>query len=81
MMTGTPCWSAICAKGIKALILPPEAREIVIACDPDPVGIAAAEQAAQRWLREGREVFIARPPDGLDFNDVLLARLARRAAA
>jgi hypothetical protein len=81
MMTGTPCWSAICATGIEALILPPEAREIVIACDPDPVGIAAANQAAQRWLREGRKVSIARPPAKLDFNDILLARLAQGRAA
>jgi hypothetical protein len=80
MMTKTPTWSAICARGIESLILPPEAREIVIACDPDPVGIAAAERAAQRWLREGRKVSIARPPAGLDFNDILMARMARRAA-
>jgi hypothetical protein len=76
-MTGTPTWSAICAKGIELLVLPVEAREVIIACDSDPVGIEAAERAAQRWLRPGRQVFIAKPPAGLDFNDVLMARRAR----
>lgn len=26
---------------------------------------------ARRWLREGRRVRIARPPQGMDFNDLL----------
>ena len=76
-MTGTPTWSAICAGGLESLILPTEAREVIIACDADPRGIRAANRAAQRWLAEGRKVSIARPPAGLDFNDILMARAAR----
>lgn len=75
-LTGTPTWSAISAGGIEALILPPKARLITIACDADPVGIKAAHRAARRWLAEGRRVWIAKPPAGRDFNDVLRARRA-----
>jgi phage/plasmid primase-like uncharacterized protein len=73
--TGTPTWAALSAGGIRNLILPPEISEVVIAADPDPVGMMAARAAARRWLAEGRKVSIARPPLGLDFND-----LARRVA-
>jgi putative DNA primase/helicase len=76
MMTGTPTWSAICAAGLESLVLPPEVREVSIARDSDPRGVKAADRAAQRWLREGRKVSIAKPPAGLDFNDILIARRA-----
>jgi hypothetical protein len=75
-LTGLPTWSAICAKGIEKLILPPEVRELIFAVDPDPVGIKAVESAARRFVRQGRVVSIAKPPPGLDFNDILLARRA-----
>lgn len=68
--TGTPTWAALSAGGIKQLLLPDEVRHVVIAADPDPVGIMAARAAARRWLAEGRRVSIARPPLGLDFNDM-----------
>ena len=68
--TGTPTWAALSAGGIRALILPEHVRTVVIACDPDPVGIMAARAAARRWLAEGRRVSICRPPLGLDFNDL-----------
>ena len=68
--TGTPTWAALSASGIRALILPEHVRTVVIACDPDPVGIMAARAAARRWLAEGRRVSICRPPLGLDFNDL-----------
>jgi hypothetical protein len=74
-VTGTPTWAALSAGGIRNLILPPSITEVVIAADPDPVGIIAAQAAARRWLNEGRRVSIARPPQGMDFND-----LVRRAA-
>ena len=37
---------------------------------------AAALNTARRWKHAGRCVRIARPPRGMDFNDVLLGRLA-----
>ena len=53
--TGTPTWAALSAGGIRALILPDEVQHVVIAADPDPVGIMAARAAARRWLAEGRQ--------------------------
>ena len=43
---------------------------------PNPPGEAAALAVGRRWRRQGRDVRIARPPTGLDFNDVLLGRTA-----
>ena len=44
--------------------------------DGDEAGESAAHDGAQRWTYEGRRVRIARPPQGLDFNDVLLGRIS-----
>jgi putative DNA primase/helicase len=73
--TAVPTWAALSAVGIRNLVLPRDVLEVIIAADPDPVGLMAARAAARRWLDEGRRVSIARPPLGLDFND-----LVRRAA-
>ena len=51
---------------------------------PAEAGELAARDSALRWKREGRRVRIARPPRGLDFNDLLVApafRARRRSAA
>lgn len=69
-----PAWAALSASGIKNLILPPEATDVVICADHDTnrTGEGAAHNAAQRWLTEGRRVRIAIPPaQDTDFNDVL----------
>jgi putative DNA primase/helicase len=68
-----PTWAALSAGGIRNLTVPEIVREIVIAADPDPVGLIAARAAARRWLAEGRSVRIARPPINSDFNDILRA--------
>jgi putative DNA primase/helicase len=68
---GIPTWSAVAAGGIEQLVLPDEARVIYIALDKDPVGLKAAQNAARRWLGEGRRVFFAQPPHGKDWNDTL----------
>ena len=72
---GIGTWAATSANGIRNLILPEIVRQVVLAVDPDPVGLMAARCAARRWLAEGRQVSFARPPLGLDFND--LARSGR----
>ena len=58
---------------MKSLRLPdlPLAGTVVIAVDGDEPGFEAAEIAAARFTHVGREVRIAKPPHGLDFNDVL----------
>ena len=45
---------------------------MIVLADGDDPGEAAARDCAHRWKREGRSVRIARPPKGMDFNDVLL---------
>ena len=70
-----PGWAALSASGIRNLILPPEARRVVIAADNDENGVGwkGALVAARRWAFEGRQVRIDMPPTpDTDWNDVLL---------
>ena len=77
ILLGAPAWAAISCGNLRlGLNLPPEARDIIIAADPDGVGRAAAETAARRWRRERRSVRIMVPNGPGDFNDVLLRRSA-----
>ena len=70
--TGQPTWACLSTSGLKAVLLPPEVKTVTIAADGDDAGKKAAEEAASRLYRDGREVRIARPPDGYDFNDLLM---------
>ncbi len=78
LLLGLPAWAAISAGNVATgLMLPPDVRGVVIAADPDPVGLAAARRACTRWTAEGRRVRIATPDKaGQDFNDLLQARIA-----
>jgi hypothetical protein len=73
--TGIPTWAALSTSGMHALDLPPAVRDVILLADGDDAGERAAQAAARRWKAEGRCVRIARPPRGMDFNDI-----ARRAA-
>ncbi|MHC4067874.1 MAG: toprim domain-containing protein, partial [Planctomycetota bacterium] len=70
--TGKPTWACLSTSGLKTVILPPEVATVTIAADGDEPGLKAAEKAAARFCHEGREVKIARPPAGYDFNDLLM---------
>jgi len=70
--TGSPTWAAMSAPGLRSLHLPPVVRDIIVLADGDAAGEAAAKAAALRWSRAGRLVRIARPPAGVDFNDMLM---------
>jgi hypothetical protein len=72
--TGKTAWAALSTSGLRTLELPASIRNVVMLADGDNAGETAAQDAALRWTREGRCVRIARPPRGLDFNDVLLGR-------
>jgi hypothetical protein len=74
--TGLPGWAALSTSGLRSLDPPPNVCTVIILADGDAAGEAAAQAAALRWRREGRRVRIARPPQGLDFNDVLLGKVA-----
>lgn len=65
-------WAALSTSGLRALDLPREVRDVIVLADGDNSGEAAAQNCAWRWKREGRRVRIARPPQGTDFNDLLL---------
>ena len=49
---------------------------MIVLADGDDAGEAAARDCARRWVSQGRHVRIARPPQGMDFNDMLLGRLS-----
>ena len=67
-----PAWAALSTSGLLTLNLPPYVHEVIVLADGDEAGKAAARGAALRWKREGRRVRIAQPPEGMDFNDLLL---------
>jgi putative DNA primase/helicase len=71
---GLVAWAALSAGGIRNLVLPAEARMVLICADNDANGVGQrnANAAAERFLAAGRRVRIALPPiSGLDFNDLL----------
>jgi putative DNA primase/helicase len=73
--TGFPAWAALTTSGLKALDLPSTALDVIVLADGDDPGEAAARDCARRWKRDGRRVRIARPPQGTDFNDLLVGRV------
>ena len=72
-----PVWAALSTSGLRSLDLPTNVRDVIVLADGDKAGEAAARDCAWRWKREGRRVRIARPPQGMDFNDMLLGRAPR----
>ncbi len=74
---GIPAWAALSAGGVRALVLPPEVTKVLICADNDVNGVGqrAAQDAADRFLAEGRRVRVAIPPEAnTDVNDLLLGR-------
>jgi hypothetical protein len=69
--TGQPAWAALSTSGLRTLELPIGVSDIIVLADGDDPGEAAALDCALRWKREGRRVRIARPPRGMDFNDLI----------
>lgn len=74
--TGLPAWAALSTAGLRALNLPKAVRDVIVLADGDDPGEAAARDCALRWKRDGRRVRIARPPKGMDFNDMLVGRVS-----
>jgi putative DNA primase/helicase len=71
--TGNAAWAALSTSGLRSLDLPRDVRDVIVLADGDEAGEAAAQDCARRWQREGRRVRIARPPQGMDFNDLLMS--------
>jgi hypothetical protein len=70
--TGNPAWAALSTSGLRSLDLPTGVCNVIVLADGDEAGEAAACDCARRWVSQGRHVRIARPPRGMDFNDMLL---------
>jgi putative DNA primase/helicase len=75
--TGQPTWAALSTSGLRTLDLPNDVRDVVVLADGDEAGEAAARHCALRLKRQGRRARIARPPQGMDFNDMLSGRAPR----
>ena len=75
--TGNVAWAALSTSGLKSLDLPRNVRDVIVLADGDDPGEAAAQDCAWSWKREGRRVRIARPPQGMDFNDLLIGHTPR----
>jgi putative DNA primase/helicase len=75
--TGHPGWAALSTSGLRTLDLPKDVRDVIVLADRDQAGEMAAQDCAVRWKRQGRRVRIACPPQGMDFNDMLLGRAPR----
>jgi putative DNA primase/helicase len=71
--TGNPAWAALSTAGLRALQLPKDVAEVIVLADGDAAGEAAARHCALRSRRQCRRVRIARPPQGMDFNDMFWA--------
>ncbi len=71
--TGIPTWAALSATNMANVILPPDIRDVILGPDGDEAGATHAQQAARRFVDEGRAVRIAPAPDGQDYNDLTRA--------
>ncbi len=70
-----PVWATLSTSNLEQVVLPAQAKRIVILADHDSshAGERAAEATARRLAAEGRRIWIALPPkQGDDFNDLLL---------
>jgi putative DNA primase/helicase len=72
--TGIATWAALGTANLARVELSAIVHEVIICADSDMSGVGekAAHEAAQRFLREGRKVRIARPHGGKDFNEMRL---------
>jgi putative DNA primase/helicase len=50
---------------------------VIVLADGAEAGESAAHHCALRWKRRCRRVRVARPPQGMDFNDILMGRVGR----
>ncbi|WP_200340631.1 DUF7146 domain-containing protein [Rhodovibrio sodomensis] len=64
-------WATLGTSGMATVELPDVVERVILAPDNDPAGQASIDKAARRFHHEGRDVRIARPPMGQDWNDVL----------
>ena len=64
-------WAALSTSGMKGLMLPRQAGDLIIATDGDDAGVEAGEKLGSRATTCGWNVSLMPAPDGQDWNDVL----------
>jgi len=69
-------WAALSASNMASLRLPDTVGTLVVAPDGDEVGRKAAYRLAERAHSVGWVVSLLAPPDGFDWNDVLMGKVA-----
>jgi hypothetical protein len=70
--------AAVALANMGSVILPAAVARVILCADNDddnPKAAALLDRAAERFSAEGRDVRIARPPVGKDFNDTLRAEM------
>lgn len=73
-VSGLPVWATLSTSHLEQVVLPSEARDIIILADNDSsgAGLRAAETIARKLKAEGRKITICQPPaPDTDFNDLL----------
>ncbi|MBI4693427.1 MAG: toprim domain-containing protein [Gammaproteobacteria bacterium] len=65
----TPVWCCIDAGNLATFPVLDGIESLLIAADNDAAGMKAATQCESRWLAAGRDVALAAPPPGMDWND------------
>ena len=70
-------WAALSTSGVAGLALPPVPQRLTIAPDGDDAGKKAANALANRADALGWKVSLLPAPDGRDWNDVLMGRVAK----
>lgn len=75
--------ACIAVGNIRNIILPPAIKIVTIAKDndaPDSPAAKSLQVAIDKFIDEGREVFLASSPHGKDFNDCLTAKAVQERA-
>jgi hypothetical protein len=72
----TRTWAALSTSGVAGVILPRPPGEMVLAPDGDAPGREAAKKLADRASAAGWHCKIMRCPDGRDWNDMLIEKVA-----
>ena len=70
--TDRPGWAAGSAIAMRNARLPAGVRRLIFLSDGDSASATAERECVDQWKAEGREIRIARPEPGKDFNKMLL---------
>jgi hypothetical protein len=64
-------WATLGTSAMPSVVVPESVTVVTLCPDADKAGEKAAQEASNALARDGRIVKIARPPAGMDWNDLL----------